>query len=67
MSETQKYIYCFISAEHTWEGVRVVLSEKKAIQLSVKYPQCRVEIYQINNEGIYCPTYRYIRNGVYGR
>ena len=57
------FVYLFISDNSCWEDIIVILSKEDAIQKSIKYPHCRVEIFSINNTNEYHPTYNYYKNG----
>jgi len=47
-----------------WEDIIILLSEKDAINESIKYPNARVEIFSKNNTSGYTPTYNYYKNGI---
>lgn len=49
-----------------WEDIVIFLSKGEAIQASIKYPRCRVEIFEKkNDESGFKPTYNYYENGEY--
>lgn len=48
-----------------WEDAIIFLSEEEAIQISIKYPESRVEIFsKPDNKSGYIPTYNYYENGI---
>ena len=55
-------VYLFMGGE--WEDIVVFLSEKEAIQQSIKYPNDRVEIFKKSDTSGYIPTYNYYKNGI---
>jgi hypothetical protein len=58
-----EFIYLLIHGSE-WEDIVIYLSEKEAIELSVKYPNSRIEIFaKTNNDNGYYPTYNYYENG----
>ena len=46
-----------------WEDIIILLSKEDAINESKKYPKARVEIFKINEEVGYTPTYNFYKNG----
>ena len=48
-----------------WEDIVVVLTDVEAIELSIRYPNARVEIFNVSKNGEYIATYNYYKNGVY--
>lgn len=60
------YIYVLVGDRCEWEDVVVFLTEENAIKMSVKYPDCRVEIFSKKDGGSgYTATYNYYQNGKY--
>jgi hypothetical protein len=55
-------IYVFIEI-NDWEDIIIFLSEEDAINESKKYPNARVEIFKIDKEVGYTPTYNFYKNG----
>ena len=47
-----------------WEDAEIFINLEDAISQSIKYPNCRIEIFTKNNLS-YVPTYNYIINGQY--
>ncbi len=56
------YIYVFIET-NDWEDIVIFLSKEDAINESKKYPEARVEIFKIDREIGYTPTYNFYKNG----
>jgi hypothetical protein len=56
------YIYVFIET-NDWEDIVIFLSKEHAINESKKYPKARVEIFKIDREVGYTPTYNFYKNG----
>jgi hypothetical protein len=56
------FVYVFLN-ENNWEDIVIFLSKEDAINESKKYPKARVEIFSINNELGYTPTYNFYKNG----
>ena len=54
-------IYVFIEI-NDWEDIIIFLSKEDAINESKKYPNARVEIYKIDQEVVYTPTYNFYKN-----
>jgi hypothetical protein len=44
--------------------MEIILNELEAINLSIKYKNSRIEIFQKNVYGNYTPTYNYYKNGI---
>jgi hypothetical protein len=57
------FVYVFVDINN-WEDIIIFLSKEDAINESKKYPKARVEIFKINEEVGYTPTYNYYRNGI---
>lgn len=55
------YVYLLIRDE--WEDIIVYLTEKEAIEASIKYSKNRVEIFAKNNGSGYEPTYSCYKDG----
>jgi len=57
------FIYVMINS-NDWEDIVIYLSEKEAIDLSITYPNIRIEIFgkNIGYSG-YSPTYNYYKDG----
>lgn len=58
-----KFVYILIPYGGEWDDITIILNEKEAIELSIKYPKMRVELFEIKNNIGYTPTYRYYQNG----
>ena len=56
------FVYVFFDG-NDWEDIVIFLSKEDAINESKKYPNARVEIFSINEELGYTPTYNFYRNG----
>ena len=56
------YVYVFIEI-NDWEDIIIFLSKEDAINESKKYPNARVEIFKIDKEVGYKPTYNFYKNG----
>ena len=48
-----------------WEDIIIFVSKEEAIKASKNNPKSRVEIFSINNNNGYTPTYNYYKNGEY--
>lgn len=59
-----EFVYLLIGGEE-WEDIEVILSKEDAIEVSKKYPNIRVEIFNQSKNGRYIPTYNYYKNGEY--
>jgi len=64
--ENNKIFVFVFGAE--WEDTRILLSEEEAIEISKKYPNHRVEIFNKKNDKEtfkfgYSPSYNYYKNG----
>jgi hypothetical protein len=55
-------IYVFLEI-NCWEDIIIFLSKEDAINESKKYPNARVEIFKIDQEVGYTPTYNFYKNG----
>jgi hypothetical protein len=55
-------VYVFL-AVNNWEDIVIFLSKEDAINESKKYPEARVEIFKIDREVGYTPTYNFYKNG----
>lgn len=56
------FVYVFL-AVNNWEDIIIFSSKEGAINQSKKYPNARVEIFSINDELGYTPTYNFYKNG----
>ena len=56
------FVYVFLDINN-WEDIVIFLSKEDAINESKKYPNARVEIFSINDQLGYTPTYNFYRNG----
>ena len=56
------FVYVFLDINN-WEDIIIFLSKEDAINESKKYPNARVEIFKINEEVGYTPTYDFYKNG----
>ena len=56
------FVYLFFDVNN-WEDMIIFLSKEDAINESKKYPKARVEIFKINEEVGYTPTYNFYKNG----
>lgn len=56
------FVYVFFQVNN-WEDITIFLSKEDAINESKKYPKARVEIFKINEEVGYTPTYNFYKNG----
>jgi len=57
------FVYLLVNGSD-WEDMVIILSEQEAIQLSIKYPNIRIEIFRKNIDFGYSPTYSYYKNGI---
>jgi hypothetical protein len=59
-----EYVYILICGSE-WEDMIIYIKEEEAIEVSIKYPELRVEIFSKNNNNNngYSPTYNYYKNG----
>ncbi len=58
-----EYVYLLVHDDGEWEDLIIFLSEEEAIKNSIKHPHQRVEIFGVNSDGGYTPTYNYYKNG----
>ena len=56
------FVYLLLHGSE-WEDIIILLSKEDAINESKKYPKARVEIFKINQEVGYTPTYNFYKNG----
>ena len=56
------FVYVFLNINN-WEDIVIFLSKEDAINEPKKYPNARVEIFSINDQLGYTPTYNFYRNG----
>ena len=59
-----EFVYLLLDGSN-WEDIIVFVSKEEAIKESINNPKCRVEIFSINNNNKYIPTYNYYKNGIY--
>jgi hypothetical protein len=61
-----EFIYLLLGNQCDWEDIMVFTELNEAIEISIKYPNLRVEIFSKNiNKSGYTPTYNYYKNGLY--
>jgi len=58
-------VYLLFHNGGSWEDIVVVLTDVEAIELSIRHPNARVEIFNVAKNGEYIATYNYYKNGVY--
>lgn len=58
-------VYLLIHDGGSWEDIVVVLTDVDAIELSRRYPNARVEVFNVSKTGAYIATYNYYKNGIY--
>ena len=61
--QSNKFVYILIPYGGEWDDITVILNEKEAIELSIKYPKIRVELFENKDDIGYKPTYKYYQNG----
>jgi hypothetical protein len=59
-----EFVYLLLNSSD-WEDIIVFVSKEEAIKESKNNPKSRVEIFGINNNNEYIPTYNYYKNGIY--
>ena len=59
-----EYVYMLVPNVSEWEDMVIILDKEEAIQASIKFYKCRVEIFKKSSLG-YIPTYNYYKNGKY--
>lgn len=60
--QSNKLVYMLIPYGGEWDDITIILNENDAIELSIKYPKMRVELFEKDAIG-YVPTYKYYQNG----
>jgi len=60
-----EYLFVLINNEFDWEDIVIFISMEEAIDASIRYPKCRVEIFSKHKYAGYIPTYKYLLNGEY--
>jgi hypothetical protein len=59
-----KFVYLLVNGSNSdWEDMAIFLTEHEAIQISIKYPNARIEIFSKYPNHGYLPTYNYYENG----
>lgn len=59
-----EFIYMLLPDGAEWEDIVLLLDKEEAINASIKYYKCRVEIFKKKENDIgYVPTYNYYKNG----
>ena len=58
------YLYVLVCNGAEWEDTIIILDKEEAIQASIKFYKCRVEIFKKGSVG-YVPTYNYYAVGEY--
>jgi hypothetical protein len=53
-----------VSDRCEYEDMIIYIDKLKAIEASLKYPLCRVEIFKISEQNEYKETYNYYKNGI---
>ena len=57
-------LYVLVRQGAEWEDMVIYLTEKDAMEASLKYTSARVELFKKTDNG-FVPSYKYIMNGVY--
>ena len=58
-----EFLYVKVYDGAIWEDITILLNKENAINESIKYPTCRIEIFKKDLHGKYTPTYNYYKNG----
>jgi len=59
------YVYVLCNGGE-WEDMIIIIDKTEAINISIKYPQKKVEIFMKRIDEIgYIPTYNYYENGIF--
>ena len=60
-----EFVYVMINSKD-WEDNVIYLTENEAIEISLTYPNSRIEIFSKNADySGYLPTYNYYKNGTF--
>jgi hypothetical protein len=64
LQSEENVIYMLVQDGAEWEDMSIILKKEDAIAASIKYQQCRVEIFtkKTGHYG-YTPSYNYYKNG----
>lgn len=57
------FVYVLVKDGGEWEDIVIYLTEKDAIEASLKRPSTRIELFKKKDNG-YIPTYKYFINGI---
>lgn len=57
-------LFIVVCNDSTWEDISIIVTEKEAIEESIKHPNIRIEIFK-KVDSKYKPTYNYYKNGEY--
>jgi hypothetical protein len=57
-----EFLYVKVYDGAIWEDITILLNKENAINESIKYPTCRIEIF-MKEQDKYIPTYNYYKNG----
>ena len=58
-----EFLYMLSCDGAEWEDIILFADKEEAIQASIKYYKCRVEIFKKGDIG-YIPTYTFYKNGI---
>jgi squalene cyclase len=59
-----EFVYMLLPDGAEWEDMVIILDKEEAIQASIKFYKCRVEVFKKSSLG-YTPTYTYYSKGEY--
>lgn len=60
------YLYLTIGNGWEWEDYKIVTTTEKAIEMSIKLGNsARLQQFEVDEHGLYFPTYKYYENGIY--
>ena len=65
MPENSTSVTTPIDVNPAWDSMRIILNEKKAIELSIFHQDYRVEIFEIDADGTYIPSLNYYKSGIF--
>ena len=65
MESNIEYLYVLVNKDFEWDDIVIFVSTEEAIEASIKYPKCRIEIFSKHKYYGYTPTYKYLLNGEY--
>jgi len=56
-------LFILLADNAALEDIKIITDEDKAMEMSIKYPKMRVEIFEKGDDGLFSPIYDFYEKG----